>query len=282
MALKIVTDSTSDLAPELASSLGITVVPLNVHFGTEVYKDGVDLSAEEFYTRLIGGPELPKTSQPSVGDFIEVYKRLGQDADGILSLHISSKLSGTYNSAIQAKAQVDIGCPIEVFDTFQVSMGLGMVALEAARAAQQGASLDEALETARDAAGRCHCIVLFETLEFLEKGGRIGKARALLGTLLKIRPMIEIRDGEVHELGKARTRVRGLAKLQEMAREQSPLDGLSVLYSTTPEEAEALAGEMRDLVPEGKEPNISQFGPVIGTYTGPGVLGFGLLKSRTK
>ncbi|MDP6402396.1 MAG: DegV family protein [SAR202 cluster bacterium] len=282
MAVKVVTDSTSDLHPELAESLGLTVVPLNVHFGTEeYYKDGIDLSADEFYERLVGGTELPKTSQPSVGDFIEVYERLGRDADGILSVHISSKLSGTFNSAVQARAQVDVGCPIEVIDTLQVSMGLGMTAQEAARAAQGGAGLEDVAEAARNAAERCQCIVLFETLEYLEKGGRIGKARALLGTLLRIRPLIIIQEGEVHELGKERTRTRGIARLKDIARGYAPLDEVCVLYSTTLDEAESIAEDLSDLLPDDRKPSIGRFGPVIGTYTGPGVLGIGLLRSAT-
>ena len=280
MVVKIVTDSASDLPPELARSLDITVVPLRVRFGNEEFRDGADLSIDEFYQRLIAGPELPKTSQPSVGDFVNVYNELGGDADGIVSIHISSKVSGTVNSADQARAEADTGCPIEVIDTLQASMGVGMVAIAAAKAVQKGAGLEDATAVAKDAATRCECFVLLDTLEYLEKGGRIGKARALLGTILRIKPMIIVRDGEVHELGKERTRSRGVAKLQSVAGDFAPVDELCVLHNTTPAEADSVAENLGGLLPEGQEPLITRFGAVIGTYTGPGALGVGLLRSE--
>ena len=282
MAIRIVTDSTSDLPPEVADRLGITVVPLNIHFGTEVFKDGVDLTADEFYRRLVEGPNLPTTSQPSVGDFLSVYEQLAQDTDGILSLHISSKLSGTLNSAVQAKGQAAVSCPVEVIDTNQASMGLGMVAMATARAASQGAGLEEAADVARDAAARCQFFALLDTLEYLAKGGRIGKARALLGGLLRIRPLIIVREGEVHELGKERTRGKAIARLESTAREYAPLADLSVLFNTDPDDARMLAENLKELLPEGREPVIARSGPVIGTYAGPGCLGIGLLRSGSQ
>ena len=281
MAVKVVTDSTADLPQDLAQGLDITVVPLNVHFGTEVFKDGIDLSSGEFYQRLINGPVLPKTSQPSVGDFVQVYEQLAKDADGIVSVHISSKVSGTYNSAVQAKGQANVNCPIEVIDTYQASMGVGKAAMAVARVAQQGASLEEAATVAQQAAARSQCFVLLDTLEYLEKGGRIGKARALLGTLLSVKPMIIVRDGEVHELAKERTRRKGIARLQRVAGEFAPIEDLTVVYSTTPDDAHALAQSLRDMLPEDREPRIARFGPVLGTYVGPGALGIGLLRSET-
>lgn len=282
MAVKIVTDSTSDLPHELARSLDITVVPLKVRFGEQEFRDGVDLSPDEFYRRLMGESALPKTSQPSAGEFAEAYQRLARDADGIVSVHISSKVSGTLNSALQGKEQAKASCPIEVIDTYQASMGVGMVAMVAARAAQRGAPFEEVVSVARRAVERCQCFVLLDTLEYLEKGGRIGKARAMLGTLLKIKPMVIVREGEVHELGKERTRARGIARLDRTAREFAPIEEMSILYSTTPDEARALAQTVRDLLPDGKEPLIARFGPVLGTYVGPGALGIGLLQARPR
>ena len=280
MAIKIVTDSTSDLPAEVADELGITVVPLNVHFGTEVFKDGVDLPADRFYERLTTDLEFPKTSQPSIGEFAQTYQRVSEDADGIVSVHVSSKLSGTFNSASQAKSEAGVGCPIEVVDTFQASMGLGMVAMAAARAAEAGGTQEEVASVARDAVGLCHCIALFETIEYLKRGGRIGMAGALVGKLLRIRPMIIIREGVVQELAKERTRARGIARLQRTAREFAPLEDLAVMHSTTPDDAAAIADTLRDLLPGGKEPLVARFGPVIGAYTGPGALGLGLFRSR--
>ena len=280
MPVKVVTDSTSDLPPELAESLGITVVPLNIHFGSEVYKDGVDLSADAFYQRLTDGPVLPKTSQPSVGDFAEVYGRLGQEADAIVSIHISSRLSGTYNSAVQATQETSVTCRVEVVDTLRASMSVGITVMIAARAASDGASADEVASIAREADKRSECIFMLETLEYLEKGGRIGKAKALLGSLLRIKPMLRI-DGEVHELGKERSRRRGISRLQEIARSFSPIDELAVIHGTTPDDALAVAQNLSDLLPEGKEPIVARVGPVIGTYAGPGVVGIGLLRSAS-
>ena len=278
MAVKIVTDSTSDLPLDLAERLGITVVPLNVHFGTEVFKDGIDITADQFYERLITGDQLPTTSQPSPGDFIEAYKGVGKDADGIVSVHISGKLSGTYNSAVQAKDQADVHCPIEVVDTLQASMGIGMIAMAAARAASQGADLEEVADVARRAIAQSQCFALLDTLEYVQKGGRIGKAQALLGSILKIKPMITIRDGEVHELAKARTTSKAIARLEEFARGFAPLDSICVLHSTTPKVAEEIAENLRELLTADKVPFVARFGPVLGTHTGPGAVGVGLLR----
>ena len=279
MSVSVVTDSTSDLPRELAGSLGITVVPLNVHFGTEMYKDGVDITADEFYKRLVSSAELPKTSQPSIGDFIEVYDRIGAEAEGIVSVHVSAKVSGTYNAAIQARDQSDAPGTIEVLDTYQASMGVGMIAITAARAAREGADLEEVAEVARRAIAQSQCFALFETLEYLQKGGRIGKAQALLGTILKIKPMIIVRDGEVHELGKVRTFAKGVARLREVAREFAPVDSVCVLHSTSPDMAGEIADDLRELLPAGQSPFVTRFGPVIGTYVGPGAVGIGLLRA---
>ncbi len=279
MAVRVVTDSTSDLPRDLAQGLDITVVPLNVHFGAQVYRDGVDMLPDEFYRRLMQSAEPPKTSAPSIGEFMEVYERLSKDAEGILSVHISSRVSGTMNAAGRAREQVSVGCPIEVLDTYQASMGVGLVALVAARLAKQGASFQEVVSAARQAASRCRCFALLDTLEYLQKGGRIGKAQAMVGSLLKVKPMVIVRDGEVHPLDRPRTRPKGLARLKEVARSFAPVEEMAVLYSTTPEDARQVARDLADLLPQGKTPYLARFGPVLGTYVGPGALGIGLLRA---
>ena len=279
MGVKIVTDSTSDLPPALAEELGITVVPLTVQFGSEVFIDRVTMSPDEFFERLTLGADYPTTSQPSVGDFVEAYERIGADADGIVSIHVSDKVSGTLNSARLASEQAEVSCPIEVLDTYSVSMGVTMVAMEAARAASAGGDVDHVAGVAADAIDRCQVLALLDTLEYLEKGGRIGKAQALLGTLLRVKPMIILREGVVHELAKARTRRKGIAKLERTAREFAPLVGLAVMHSTTPDEADALAKSLAGLLESGSEPMVMQFGPVLGTYVGPGAIGIGLLSA---
>ncbi|MCI0437597.1 MAG: DegV family protein [Chloroflexi bacterium] len=281
MTIKVVTDSTSDLPRELVDKHGITIVPVNVHFGDQAYRDGVDLSADEFYQRLTQGSDFPKTSQPSVGAFVDVFLELAKDAEAIISIHISSKLSGTHNSAVQAKAQVasETSCRIEVIDSRQASMGLGIIALETARAARSyDNTIEDVLNAASHAMRRCQCLAMIDTLEYLQRGGRIGRARAVLGTLLRIRPMIIVRDGEVDELGKERSRSRALARLEQVVRSFAPLAELSVLYSTDPEDAQRLADSLKDILPRDRQPIIARFGPSLGTHVGPGSVGVGLLR----
>ena len=281
MAIKVVTDSTSDLPADVAESLGIEVVPLNVHFGSDVYKDRVNLMPDTFYDKLINGDVLPTTSQPSVGEFIDVYERLGSDADGIVSVHVSEKLSGTMNSARLASQQANADCPIEVVDTFQVSMGVGICAMEAAEVANSGGDMNQVILAARNAVTRSQCFFMLETLEFLQKGGRIGKAQALIGNLLKIRPMLILQEGEVHPLGRERTRRKGIAKLVDTVAELTPISGLAVMYSTGPDEAQTLAQNVSKFMIEGREPMMLQIGPVIGTYAGPDTLGIALISAKS-
>ena len=281
MAIKVVTDSTSDLPADVAESLNIEVVPLNVHFGSDVYKDRVNLMPDAFYDKLINGDVLPTTSQPSVGEFIDVYERLGSDADGIVSVHLSEKLSGTMNSARLASQQANADCPIEVVDTFQVSMGVGICAMEAAEVANSGGDMNQVILAARNAVTRSQCFFMLETLEFLQKGGRIGKAQALIGNLLKIRPMLILQEGEVHPLGRERTRRKGIAKLVDTVAELAPISGLAVMYSTGPDEAQTLAQNVSKFMIEGREPMMLQIGPVIGTYAGPDTLGIALISAKS-
>jgi DegV family protein with EDD domain len=278
MAVKVITDSGSDISAELAQSLDISIVPINVIFGTDEYKDGVDLLADEFYRRLIGGPVHPTTSQPSPGDFVQVYDNVDPDADGIVSVHLSSKLSGTYNSAVQAKAETKFPGPIEIVDSYQAAMALGVVAIATANAAQGGAGFEEVVEAARSAVPRARLLFMLDTLDYLVKGGRIGKARALVGTLLKIKPMITVMDGEVHDLGRARSLAKAVAKLKDEARALGPLELACALHTTTPEIAGQLADDLKPLLSGERDPWVAQSGPTIGTYAGPGALGIGLLQ----
>ena len=275
MAVKIVTDSTADLPPTLAKELGITVVPLNVHFGTEVYRDGVEIFPDEFYKRLVTSTRLPTTSHPTVGDFLQSYQELGQTNDEIVSVHISAKLSGTLNSANQAREQYQGECHIEIVDSQQGSLGLGMVAIAANLAAQRGASIDEVVIETQQAIPKVRFFGLLDTLEYLQKGGRIGKAQAFVGSLLRIKPILVVRDGEAHPLERARTSAKGIDRLCELVQEHMPLADLAVVYTTTPDDAQALAQRLKPLLPNG-EVFLSQIGPVVGTYLGPGVLGVAL------
>ena len=279
MAVRIVTDSTSDIGADTARDMGITVVSQNVHFGTRSFEDNISITPDDFYRMLSAAPEPPKTSQAPPGRFKQVYDQLGQDADGIVSIHISSKISGTCNSAIQGATATTSDCPIEVVDSGQASMGLGLVVIAAAELAMQGASQSEVVAAAMGAVRRAQCMCLFETLEYLQKGGRIGKAQALLGSVLRIKPMIIVRDGEVHPLGRARTFPKALARMKETARAFAPADSLAVMYSTTPDVARGVADDLRDMLPGGSEPYIARFSPALGVYAGPGAIGIALIQS---
>ena len=277
MAVKVITDSISDLPADLANELGITIVPANVLFGTREYKDGVDITADEFFDKLMNGPDFPTTSQPSVGEFLDTYTAVSDGADGIVSVHVSSKVSGTFNSARQGAEHANPGCPVEVLDTLQASMGVGLIAIAAARAAQAGGSIEEVTAVARSAIERCQFMALLDTLEYLQKGGRIGKAQALVGTLLKVKPIIILLDGEVNNLAKERTRRKAVARLRREVEEFSPLDSIAVMYSTSRDEADRLAADVESLVTSGESPTVVQIGPVLGTYAGPDALGVSLL-----
>nr|BAL57010.1 degV family protein [uncultured prokaryote] len=278
MPVQVITDSTADLPPDLARSLGIAVVPLTVHFGTETFLDGVTITPDAFYTRLQQERTLPKTTQPSIGTFLEFYRRCA-NSDGILSLHISSKVSGTYNSASQAAQQLAGGCPIVVVDTLQASLALGLVVLAAARAVQAGATLSEAEEVARRTARRCHLFGVLDTLDYLEKGGRIGRAAAFLGSVLQVKPILTLRDGEAYPLERVRTRRRAVERLVEITRQHAPLAQLAVAYSTTPEEAQHLAERLQPFAPP-QGVLLGRFGAVLGTYLGPGALGVALERAE--
>ncbi len=279
MTIKIVTDSTADLPPELVEELGITVVPLNVHFGEETFLDGVNLDVDQFFQRLTTEPNLPTTSQPSIGAFLEVYRGLAEAGHQVVSIHISDLLSGTMNSALQAKEQVG-DASVEVVDSYQASMGLGLVVTAAAHAVKDGASYEEAIQVARGAAGQVQVFALLDTLEYLKKGGRIGKVRGFIGSLLRVRPMITIREGTVDSLINVRSRAQGLQYMLTIAEERAPLKQVAVVHSTTPEEAKELVERVRPHVSGGVVIN-GRFGPVLGTHLGPGAIGIVLQSEKT-
>ena len=278
MAIRVVTDSTADLPADMAQDLGIHVVPLNVHFGEDTFLDGVDINPDDFYRRLVASARAPTTSQPSVGAFVETYERLLAESDGVVSVHLSSHVSGTHNSATQAREEMGKDKPIVVVDSLQASLSLGLAVQAAARAAQRGAGLAEVQAEAESASGRAHLFGLLETLEYLQRGGRIGRAQAWVGTLLRVKPILTIRDGIAHPLERPRTRAKGVDRLVELTVEHSPLEGLAVIHSNSPEHAAALVERVAACLPEGKI-IVGRFGPVMGTYLGPGALGIALLEA---
>ena len=274
--VRIVTDSTADLPPELARELGITVVPLRVIFGEQTYRDGIDLSSEEFFRKLAGARELPTTSQPSTGEFLQVYERLAGETDRILSIHLSSRFSGTVETARRA-AQTLIGrCTIEVIDSATVSMAMGFAVIAAARAARDGGDLETCAATARSVLRRQRLAVALDTLEYLRKGGRIGRAQALLGGLLSIKPILTVRNGEAHPLARVRTRQKALEEMLRICLDQGTVVEAVVMDSTTPEEARYLVDEVSRRCP-GVPVQSGAIGPVIGVHGGPGLIGLAVV-----
>jgi DegV family protein with EDD domain len=247
------------------------VVPLNVHFDMDTYRDGVDISADEFYKRLITSSTLPKTSAPAPGIFIDSYQKLAGEAEAIISIHISSKLSGTHEAAQAAQRDLAGECKIEVINSESVSMGLGLLAIMAAKAAKAGATAEEIVKFVRESIPRVHLVGALDTLDFLYKGGRVGKASAWFGSLLSIKPLISVRDGEVVPLERVRTRSKAIERLYQLLKERLPAKEIGVMYSTDAEEAEKLAEHLRELFPQ-QPVYLSRFGPVLGTYMGPGCL----------
>ena len=273
MKIAVVTDSTSDLPPDLAATYGIRVVPLNVRFGVDEYLDGVTMQAEEFYRRLESSDELPTTSQPAVPSFVDIYRELLADHDSIVSVHLSSKLSATHTAAVQGRDELgDDGSRVEVVDTLQASMALGWVAVGVAQAINGGANFEEAVALAHSLSARAKFIGLVETLEYLHKGGRIGNAQKLVGSLLRIKPMLEVRDGIAHPLERARSKSKGIARIRQLVADAAPLSHLCILYTTEREIAEGIAGSLIHTVTD-DAPIVARQGPVVGTYLGPGALG---------
>jgi DegV family protein with EDD domain len=271
MVVKVVCDSGADLPPQLMEELGITVVPLYIRFGEEVHRDRVTISEDEFYKRLEHPKIHPITSQPGPQDFLEVYNKLAAGADGIISVVISTKLSGTYNSAMMAKDMVVKGCPIEVVDSLSVTGGLGITTLLAARMAKAGESLENITREVKAAVPRTHLFALFDTLKYLLLGGRIGKAKALLGSILNIKPLLSLKEGEVVPVGQIRTRVKGIDKLVEFCQGYKNIQDLVVVHATTPDEAVTLADRLSPVF-DRKRMVMSRLGPALGVHMGPGAL----------
>lgn len=272
--VKIVTDSTADLPKELAAKYGITVVPLKVIFNDdEPLRDGVDIDTEQFYRRQVEKKEYSRTSQPTPAEFSKVYQELSLYGDSIISIHLSSGLSGTCQSAQMAKEMLP-GADIEVIDSKMASMGHGLIALEAARAAAEGKSKDEILGIVRHMIEGAMLYFIVDTLEYLARGGRIGKAQALLGNILSIKPVLYLKDGVVHPLEKIRGRAKAIERLSQIIEEKVGKRRVkcSLVHGMDPDGMKQLYQKIVPLL-NCDEPVCSTLGAVIGTHTGPGVLG---------
>ncbi|MSQ25385.1 MAG: DegV family protein [Dehalococcoidia bacterium] len=275
MTLRIVTDSTCDLPPDLLRDLNVTVVPCNLHFGTDVLRDSVDITPPQFYQRLASAKALPTTSQPSVGLFLETYRRLAGEATEVLSLHISQKLSGTHASAVQAVAELASPLRVQVVDSTQVSLGLGFLVREAARMARDGATLGQAHAFLRDAIPAMRSYVTVDTLGYLVRGGRASRMQGFFAGMLDIKPIIVVRDGETHPAGRVRSRRRAMQSFQEIAAQAGKLRALGFMQAACLADAAALADSCSSIFPRA-DMLIREFTPVMGAHLGPGALGMAL------
>jgi DegV family protein with EDD domain len=275
--IRIVTDSTSDILPLEAQRLGVDVVPLTVRFGEEQFRDGLDLGPDEFYRRLPTTPVQPSTSQPTPEQFAEVYRRHVASGDSVLSIHISAKLSGTLQSASLAAQEFPAGS-VRVVDSVTVSAGIQFLVRGALADVSAGCDLDDVERRVKDRRGRVGVYVLLDTLTYLQRGGRIGRAQSLVGGILNVKPLLCVRDGEVHPEARVRKRQEGIDKMVEIAKAASPLDGLAVFHCGAPELLKLIEPLLRADHP-GVEIIVGQLGAVVGTYSGPGGVGIALLRA---
>jgi len=283
VAVKIITDSTSDITNDLAKKLGVTVIPLTVSFGEDSYLDRVEISTDEFYRRLTSENILPKTTQPSPDKFAEAYDKLAaeKDTEGMIVIVISGKLSGTFQSATSAKEVTKAKCPIEVIDSLTTAMGLGLQVIAAAEQASAGASFDEILKASKDRVSRAQPVMSFDTLKYLAKGGRIGKAAGLVGSLLSIKPILTTKDGEVAPLTRVRSMTAGADYLYNFVAGLESIEGLAVEHATTPDAADKLTERLSAIYPKDKIYRAT-VSPVLGTYMGPNVLSVSVLAGEKK
>lgn len=271
MAVKVVTDSVADLPPQVVKELGITVVPLLVRFGTELYRDGVDLTAEQFYDKLVHNKTLPVTSVPSPKTFADAYDKLAEETDEILAIILTSKLSGTYEVALQSVGLMERKCRVEVIDSQWAVMAQGFMVIAATKAAQAGANLNELVDLTHRNMKRVDLRAAFDTLEYLRRGGRIGKAQALLGSMLHINPIITLRDGVVEPAGRARSRAKAIEHLYDFVANFSHIDEIAVEDAACPKDSDLLVERLSSKFPT-KRIYRTKTTPVIGTHAGPGLL----------
>jgi DegV family protein with EDD domain len=279
MTVKVVTDSVADLPPKVAQELGITIIPMVLRFGAESYRDGIDLTPDQFYKKLQISKAFPATSVPPPEAYVEAYDRLAEKTGEILVLTVSARLSATNEVAVQAIRQMKRKCRVEVIDSETATMAEGFIVIKAARAARGGARLEEVMETVHKNIPHSNFLAAFDTLEYLRRGGRIGKAAALLGSLLKVNPLITLRDGLVEPAGRTRSRARAIDRLYDFAAQYANIEEMAVCDTACPEDAEALVERLGAIFPRERIYR-SKMTPAIGVHTGPGLLLVAILGDR--
>ena len=272
MTIHIVTDSASDISLEEAEDLGIEIVPLSVRFGEAEYTDLVDLSVSDFYQKMSESDLLPSTAAPSPGAFEAAFKRCAEaGAEGVICINLSLALSATGQAAQLAADALADTLPVKCIDSKSITCGLGTIIRKAAEAAKNGGSMDDIVSLVENLTGRTRIFATLDTLENLKKGGRIGGAKAMLGTMLQFKPCLDLSSGEVVEAGRQRTRKKSLIWLKEVLEGESEISELSIIHGDAPD-VEEFATLISDIVPR-EQIRINQLGAVIGTHGGPRVLG---------
>ena len=269
----VVTDSTADLPDEWRSRYDIEVVPLKVLFGKETFRDRVDMTDEEFFQRLGTATTLPTTSAPSPGEFAEVYRRLSRDHVGCISIHIGAQLSATAEAARVGASSVD-GFPVTVIDSETVSMPIAFLC----RIAAESASLADAETAVKQRVARCRVLALLDTLRYLEMGGRLSRAQAMIGTMLDLKPLLLVVDREIKPVDRVRTRSRALTRMVDFFKNDMPVEHMAVMHAQAADEAEQIASRLRAEFPD-REVTVGQIGCVLGTHTGPRAMGIVYIKS---
>ena len=273
--ISVVTDSTAYLPPELVAQYGIRVMPQQLIWGDKTFLDGVTIDPPTFYERLSRSADIPTTSQASAGEFADLFAEAARNADGIVGVFISTELSGTVASALAAQELLpDLPIEIKVVDSRSTTMGLGFVALAAARAAAEGKGLAEVAVAARELVPRVNVLFIVETLEYLHRGGRIGGASRLLGSVLRIKPLLHLTGGRIDALGRVRTKRKAVQRMLEVMAERvgnAPVHA-AVIHANAPEEAARLREQVRERFPY-TELYLAELSPVIGTHVGPGTVG---------
>jgi DegV family protein with EDD domain len=277
MNIQVITDSTSDLPKGTASDLGIRVIPIYLRFGEKTYRDGIDITENEFYSLLASSPVHPASSQPNPEDFTAVFREYCGNTSGIVSIHISSKISGTYNSANIARKTLKSQCPIEIIDSGFNSAGLGLVVMAAARAAKAGANLAEVVGEANQAVKEVRMFGIFETMKYLARSGRVNKTIAAASRILSVMPLLTFHDGEIVRAGLVRSTSKGMDRIYNFVKNNTPIRELTVVHSQVIDQANQLKHRLSEFIQEDKIA-IAELGAGLGVHGGPGVVVIGLRK----
>jgi len=268
----VVTDSTADLPDEWRRRYDIEIVPLKVLFGQDTFRDRVDMTDEQFFARLAASTSLPTTSAPSPGEFAEVYRRLARDHEGCISIHIGEQLSATAEAARVGASSVE-GFTVNVIDSQTVSMPIAFLC----RVAAESPTLEEATAEVERRIPKSRVLALLDTLRYVEMGGRVSRAQAMIGTMLDLKPLLLVANREIKSVDRVRTRSRAIQRMVEFLRTEMPVETLAVMHAQAPDEAERIATQLRAELPSMEIP-IGRIGCVLGTHTGPQALGLVYIK----